>query len=110
MWNKTFKLIERALGFKLHGWQKAYISMESDYVPDERGCGSTTAFILRWLLNYGEKLGSYEIIGVQSVEYWRAFPCDRDGDSANYKYGLYPKYVIELDYKLQMAGVDTCFE
>lgn len=114
MTKKTFETIERALGFKLHDWQKDYISLSSDWMPDERQTGRTTAFILRHLLNYGEKLGDYRMLDPknkyysQTYEYWRLFPCDRD-EPLTYVYGVYPQYVKSIDAKLKVFGLETCF-
>lgn len=48
--NLKIQEIEVVLGFKLHDWQKKYILGISDERPSERACGSTTAWILRLLL------------------------------------------------------------
>lgn len=47
--------VEKALGFELYDWQKAYIIGESDWVMPGRGNGRTTAYILRTLLRAGEE-------------------------------------------------------
>lgn len=109
IWSKTFKLIEESLGFELYDWQKAYIAMDSDHIPDERQCGATTAFILRHLLNYGDKIGNYKTIGSESVEYWCAFPCDHMEFASVYKHDLYPRMVMDIDNKLRSVGINTCF-
>ena len=114
MKRQTFRKIEKALGFRLHDWQKDYISMKSDYIPDERGCGATTAFILRHLLNYGEKIGDYSHLFPNKrpgmfPEYWKRFPCDRT-EPRRYLLDTYAYYVVEIDKKLKSIGIDTCFE
>lgn len=119
-WNKTFKKIEKALGFKLYDWQKAYISLESDFVPEGRCVGATTAFILRWLLNYGEKIDNFEPYENDQIEhardarrglnYWELFPCDNPMLSVQYVVHIYHRMVVEINYKLHQAGIDTCFE
>lgn len=111
VWSKTFKSIEKPLGFELYDWQKAYISMESNYIPSYRQCGATTAFILRHLLNYGEKISKsrLRIIDAAGVDYWSIFP--RDGHfSVFYERDIYPKMVLDIDYKLRSVGVDTWFK
>ena len=116
-WNKTFKKIEKALGFKLYDWQKAYISLESDFVPEGRCVGATTAFILRWLLNYGEKIEKFdtyarhpEHLTGRGLNYWMLFPCDEATLSARYSVHIYPMTVAEINYKLQSCGMETCFK
>lgn len=111
MSKRTIKLIEKALGFKLHEWQIDYISMKSEYLPEDRGCGATTAFILRRLLNYGDKLGTYIILepyNADKIEYWRQFPCDREYP-LKYRRSFYMFMVIRLDRALKSVGIDTCF-
>ena len=113
IWSKTFKKIESALGFELHDWQKAYISMESDYIPEGRQTGATTAFILRHLLNYGEKIGYSKDIqrirNVRNFDYWREFPCDHPEFTKAFLWDIYPSMVYKLDMTCKFVGLDTCF-
>ena len=117
MWNRTFKKIEKALGFKLYKWQRNYIMMSSDYIPYDRGCGATTAFILRHLLDYGEKIGTYQdsllfksYKNINYNLYFNIFPVDRDRDCySDYVFKYYPNYVIKIDRLLKSVGIDTCF-
>jgi hypothetical protein len=133
-WSKTFRLIEQELGFELYDWQKNYISMVSDNYPYEismstewyhgvpdriyyatpvHRSGFTTAYILRGLLNYGEKIGDYSQIlppirNMDDVREYRTFWCDYNY-SEQYTRNTFPRLVIKLDQMLKSLGLETCF-
>lgn len=54
--NRILKKVEKAIGFKLRDWQKKYIIGKSDYMPNGRCNGKTTACIIRMCLSEGEPL------------------------------------------------------
>lgn len=107
---KTLKKVEKALGIRLYDWQKDYIMLESDFVPDGRGNGKTLAFILRILLNFEVKLSqnSLTMREYPGFEYLM-FPCDEER-SKNYQFGWYRQKVLETDALLKSAGIETILE
>jgi hypothetical protein len=133
-WSKTFQLIEQELGFELYDWQKNYISMASDEFPHEiitktewyygvpdrkyylepkHRSGFTTAYILRGLLNYGEKIGDYSRIlaparNMDGVREYCIFWCDYNY-SEQYTRNTFPRLVVKLDQMLKSLGLETCF-
>ena len=50
-----FDTVEKALGFRLFGWQKDYIISDCAYTYASRRTGKTTAHILRYLLNVNKE-------------------------------------------------------
>ena len=50
-----FDTVEKALGFRLFGWQKDYIISDCAYTYASRRTGKTTAHILRHLLNVNKE-------------------------------------------------------
>ena len=108
-WNKTFKKVKEALGFELYDWQKDYISMKIDHMPvSERRTGKTTAFILRYLLNYEVKIHSHKKFW-SGPYYVSLFPVDEYWVNHAYIHGWYPGYVMEIDRRLKSVGLETCF-
>ena len=105
-WNKTFKKVEEALGFKLYNWQKEYIRMDCDDMPSYRACGRTTAFVLRYLLNYEVKI-CRSCLKLPEYYNW-AFPIDEE-HGKNYKREWYPWFVKDIDTKLKHTGLETYF-
>lgn len=53
---EIIRIVEVALRFKLHDWQKAYITGESGYVMPGRQSGGTTAYMLKLCLSEGEPI------------------------------------------------------
>lgn len=83
-YDKLFKRVEAALGFKLFIWQKTFII--SGHL---RRYGRTTAEILRELLN----------IGAEPIDYTN---CPRSMQEELYRYELRKVYE-----KLKNAGIET---
>ena len=112
VWDEVFKKIEKHFGFKLHDWQKDYISMTIDFIPvGGRKNGKTFAYVLRHLLNYEVKIGDYEYAFLRAGtegHYWLVFPRD-EFRSLDYINRWYPQYVIKIDKELKQIGIDTCF-
>lgn len=112
-WDKTFKKIESHFGFKLHDWQKDYVSMKIDSIPvGGRANGKTFAYVLRHLLNYEVKLGDYKCAFVNAErtgQYWLMFSCDESERNSSYTKHWYPKFVMDIDQELKSIGLDTCF-
>lgn len=50
-WGRVFRQVNKALKIRLFWWQKRYIRGESLHMPEKRGSGRTTAYMLRVLLN-----------------------------------------------------------
>lgn len=103
IYEKTFEKIEKTFGFKLHDWQKDYISMKIDYIPvGGRCCGKTFAFILRQLLNYEEKIKFGD-----KKQFYECFVCDRNEPI------MYKDWFINETYKiaeiLETNGIDNIF-
>lgn len=113
-WDAIFEKNEEHFGFKLHDWQKDYISMKTDTIPlGGRRRGKTFAFIVRHLLNYENKLGDYDHVfsryNRRTELYQLYFPCDTPGRSVRYTSTWYVQEVIKLDKELKCIGLETCF-
>lgn len=106
-WKALFEKINAALGIELYPWQKDVIMLRSACIPSGRRNGRTLAFVLRELLNLkGPLERSFETH--DGISYKSGFLCDRYY-SRFYAHSWYPKTVIEIDDKLQAAGIETCF-
>lgn len=81
---KTIEEVEKAMGFKLFIWQKAYILF-----GEFRQMGATTAEILRDLLNVS------------------AEPIDYSGHPANNREDFHRRELREIKLKLDEAGIPT---
>ena len=114
-WDKKFKLIDKALGFKLNQWQKDYISMKIDFIPETgRQTGKTIAFILRHLLNYEDQLyiHAFYVRGYEQVPDYSIFPCDCPNVATVKQYydNFYIKEVIKIQTKLHKVGLKTSLD
>lgn len=106
-WKDLFEKVNVALGIELYSWQKDVIMLRSACIPSGRRNGRTTAFILRELLNLkGPLERSFKTH--DGISYKSGFLCDRYY-SRFYAHSWYPNIVIEIDDKLQAAGIETCF-
>ena len=82
--NQTIQAVERALGFKLFVWQKAFINR-----GEFRQMGATTAKILRELLN----------VSGEPIDYSRPSASKRDQ--------FYREELRRIKCKLDEAGIPT---
>ena len=106
-WEELLEKVNIALGFELYPWQKEFIMLKPVKTPRERCSGHTTAFILRELLNLeGPLERSFRVH--DGIAYTSGFLCDAYY-SRFYAHSGYPHFVIEIDDKLQAAGIKTCF-
>ena len=81
---QKFEAVEKALGFKLFVWQKAFIAWGKF-----RRMGATTAEILRNILDVS------------------ALPIDYSERERNYMERLYRRELLEIKLKLDEAGIPT---
>ncbi len=107
---KTLKKVEKALGIKLYDWQRDYIMLDSDFIPDGRRNGKTLAFILRILLNFEVKLPQSSLTMKEYPRFeYLTFPCDEER-SRDYRFRWYRQKVLEIDAMLKSAGIETILE
>lgn len=59
--DELIQKIEKAFGFSLHDWQKAYIKDESDFISGGRGNGKTFAVCLKLLLTNEQTIKKSEL-------------------------------------------------
>lgn len=88
-WDKAFKEVERALGFRLFAWQKDFIQ-QTDPVNYGRRSGKTTAYILKLLLSN---------VDGRPLDFSRRPNSKRDD--------FFRKELISVKKKLDEAGVPT---
>ncbi len=89
-------LIEKALGFKLYDWQRAYLLEEQHSKPKERASGRTTAYIVKLLLTNHEPID----IKFHAMRY-------KDHQGVHYT-DFFRNFMREIDEKLTNVGLPTC--
>ena len=94
--NETIPLIEKALGFELYEWQRAYLLDEIYVKPTERATGRTTAYIVKLLLTNREPIN----IKFDAMKY-------KDYHTVHYT-GFFRNFMREIDEKLTVVGLPTC--
>lgn len=91
-------LIEKALGFKLYEWQKAYLVGETFKEPTGRRVGRTTAYIVKLLLTNERVIDSNKYKDIQQYK-----------DHGGSHYGDFFKHEMRMiDDKLTSVGLRTC--
>jgi len=88
-------LIEKALGFKLYDWQRAYLLGESYAEPTERRSGRTTVYVIKLLLTNREPIN----IKFDAMKY-------KDHRGVHYT-DFFRKFMREIDEKLTDVGLTT---
>jgi hypothetical protein len=88
--------IERALGFKLHGWQKDYILTGKAVLPGGRRNGRTTAYCVRMAINTS-KTYTYRELLKNTDEYHGQF----------YPHWFRDKF-LEIRERLERVGLKVC--
>lgn len=91
-------LIEKALGFELYEWQKAYLLGEISKVPTERRAGRTTAYVVKLLLTNDRSIDSNKYKDIQ--EY-------KDLQTPYYN-DIFKHELRMIDDKLTSVGLRTC--
>ena len=113
-WKKIFMKLENKLGYKFKDWQKDYIMINSNYIPNERQCGATTAYIFRYLLNIDvhiEMPNNRDYMWyINNIPEHLQFPCDKDIHEYNSYLNFYYRYVNELYEVCKSEGIETCFD
>lgn len=94
--NETIPLIEKALGFTLYNWQRAYLLGEPHTIPTERATGRTTAYIVKLLLTNREPIN----IKFEAMKY-------KDHQGVLYTH-FFRNFMREIDEKLTTVGLPTC--
>lgn len=89
-------LIEKALGFELYEWQKAYLLNEPVNIPKERAAGKTVAYIIKLLLTNKEPIN----IKHDAHRY-------KDHPSSHYTH-WFRSEMKNIDDKLTSVGLITC--
>lgn len=93
---ESIPLIEKALGFELYEWQRAYLLGESCTIPSGRVTGRTTAYVVRLLLTNEQPIN----IKFDAMKY-------KDHPSVGYTH-FFRNYMREIDEKLTAVGLPTC--
>ncbi|MEK3728629.1 hypothetical protein [Lysinibacillus sp. FSL W8-0953] len=88
-------LIEKALGFKLYEWQRAYLLEKPYSEPLERVTGRTTVYVIKLLLTNREPIN----IKFDAMRY-------KDHSGVHYA-DLFRNYMREIDAKLTAVGLPT---
>lgn len=92
-------LIEKALGFELYKWQKAYLLGETYEEPAGRRVGRTTAYIVKLLLTNERVIDSDKYKDIQQY---------KDRSSSSSFYGDFFKHEMQMiDDKLTSVGLRT---
>ena len=91
-------LIEKALGFELYEWQKAYLLGETFKEPTGRAVGRTTAYIVKLLLTNDKVINSNKNEDIQKY---------KDFQSPYYS-DFFKRELRMIDDKLTSVGLRTC--
>ncbi|MFJ7951542.1 hypothetical protein ACIQZG_08445 [Lysinibacillus sp. NPDC096418] len=95
---ETIPFIEKALGFKLYDWQRAYLLEESYSEPTGRAVGRTTAYIVKLLLTNDRVIDSNKNEDIQQY---------KDLQSSHYG-DIFKHELRMIDDKLTSVGLRTC--
>lgn len=88
-------LIEKALGFKLYEWQRAYLLEKPYSEPLERATGRTTVYVIKLLLTNREPIN----IKFDAMKY-------KDHRGEHYT-DFFRNFMGEIDAKLTAVGLPT---